>query len=74
MRKFTPIIVIGISPSWFSVVKIVVKNCGTEDMKSIYEMIEAVASDKVLKNTNWKAKVRQQVQRVRKINRPELFN
>lgn len=64
--KYTPIIVVGISPSWFSVVKIALKQTNnTRELKIIYDLVERIAPDKVAKNRNYKAKIRQQVYAVR---------
>lgn len=35
---------------------------GDKDLKPIYDMVERVSPEKVAKNPNWKAKVRQQIQ------------
>jgi hypothetical protein len=64
--SYTPIIVIGISPSWFSVVKIAVKHFGDDELAQVYEMVERIAPDKVQNNQHWKAKVRQKIQMIRK--------
>lgn len=62
----TPVIVVGISPSWFSVVSIAIRNTGSdEDLKPIYDIIERMAPEKVIANRHWREKVRQQVQRYR---------
>lgn len=63
---YTPIIVVGISPKWISVVTIAVKQFGDDELKPVYDMVERIAPDKVAKNPNWKAKVRQQIQVIRK--------
>ncbi len=64
--KYTPVIVVGISPSWVSVIMIAVKHVGAEDLKPIYEMVERIAPDKVNNNQYWKEKVRQKIQIIRK--------
>lgn len=64
--NWTPVIVVGISPSWFSVVSIAVRHHGETDLTPVYQMVERIAPDKVSKNPHWKEKVRQQVQRYRK--------
>jgi hypothetical protein len=64
--NYTPCIVVGVSPSWFSVVSIAVRHFGDSDLKPVYDMVERMAEEKVMGNYNWKAKVRQQVQRIRK--------
>lgn len=63
--NYTPIIVVGCSPTWFSVVRIAANNFGDKELKPIYDMVERIAPDKVANNPNWKAKVRQQIQKVR---------
>jgi uncharacterized protein YfkK (UPF0435 family) len=47
-------------------VKIVVDRCGDDELKPVYEMVERMALDKTIKNQHWKAKVRQQIQEIRK--------
>jgi len=63
---YTPIIIVGISPKWISVVSIAVKQFGDDELKPVYDMVERIAPDKVAKNQHWKAKVRQQIQLIRK--------
>ena len=63
---YTPIIVVGISPTWISVVHIAVRQFGDDELKPVYEMVERIAPDKVSKNQHWKAKVRQTIQIIRK--------
>lgn len=63
--KYTPMIIVGISPSWFSVVSMAVNRAGELDLKVVYDMVESIAPDKIALNQHWKAKVRQQIQRVR---------
>lgn len=67
---YTPIIVVGISPKWISVVTIAVNQFGDDELKPVYDMVERIAPDKVAKNPNWKAKVRQQIQVIRKQTNP----
>lgn len=66
LLKTRQLIVVGISPTWFSIIKIAVTNCGEEDLKPLYEMVERIAPDKVSRNQHWKAKVRQQIQVLKK--------
>lgn len=62
----TTIIVVGVSPSWFSIVSMAVRNTGSdEDLKPIYEFVERAAPDKILGNQHWREKVRQQIQKYR---------
>lgn len=63
---YTPMIIVGISPTWVSVVSIAVRHYGDDELKPLYEMVERIAPDKVLKNQHWKAKVRQSIQVIRK--------
>lgn len=64
-----PLIIVGISPSWYDVVTIAVKNCGMDyNLTPVYEYIERFAPDKVAKNRHWKEKIRQQVQKLRRKN------
>lgn len=60
------IIVVGVSPKWVTVVSMAVRNCGDESMRPIYDVVERIAPDKVANNPNWKAKVRQKVQEIRR--------
>lgn len=62
----TNIVVIGVSPTWFSVVSIACRQFGDDELAPIYEMVERIAPDKVARNMHWKAKIRQQVQEYRK--------
>lgn len=55
------IVIVGVSPSWFSVVSMAVRYCGEEDLQPIYDYVETLAPDKVANNYNWKAKIRQKV-------------
>jgi|SRR5579859_1199516 len=58
-----PIIIVGISPSWKSVVSIALDRAhGEAAMQEIYDLVESIAPDKCEKNGNWKPKVRQQLQ------------
>lgn len=66
LLTYTPIVVVGVSPKWISVVTIVVNQVGDQDLKPVYDMVERLAPDKCAKNQNWKAKVRQQIQIIRK--------
>jgi hypothetical protein len=60
------IVVVGVSPTWFSVISIAIRNTGSdEDLKPIYEYVERIAPDKVSGNRHWREKVRQQVQKFR---------
>jgi hypothetical protein len=68
--SYTHVIVVGVSPSWFSVVSIAVRRHGDNDLRPIYEMVERMAPDKVAGNQHWKEKVRQKVQVYRKRNHP----
>lgn len=64
--SYTPVVVVGISPTWVEVVKIAVRHAGDDELKPLYEMVERVAPDKVNANQHWKAKVRQCIQIIRK--------
>jgi hypothetical protein len=72
------IIVVGVSPTWYSVLKIAIGRCGDDDLQPIYEMVEQIAPDKIAANQHWKAKIRQQIQLFRKreskMDQPQLFN
>lgn len=62
------IIVVGVSPTWISIVSIAFKNHGDNSLQPIYEMVERIAPDKVAQNKHWKEKIRQQIQILRKRN------
>lgn len=65
--NYTPIIVVGASPSWFSVVSMSVRQQGSdEDLAPIYDLVERMAPEKVIANRHWREKVRQQIQVYRK--------
>lgn len=60
--NYIRVVVVGVSPSWFSVVSIAVRAHGDHDLKPVYDMVERMAPDKVSGNQYWKEKVRQKVQ------------
>lgn len=64
--NYTPLIVVGVSPTWISVVTIAIRHCGDAELKPVYEMVERIAPDKVANNQHWKEKIRQQIQVIRK--------
>lgn len=64
--NYTPMIVVGVSPTWISVVSIAVRNSSDQELKVVYDMVERIAPDKVARNKFWKEKVRQQIQVLRK--------
>lgn len=64
------VIIVGISPTWFSVVSIAIRTLGEQDLQPIYEVVERMAPDKIAKNQNWKAKIRQQVAVYRRKSAP----
>lgn len=66
LLSYTPIIVVGVSPTWIEVVKIAARHAGEDELRPLYEMVERVAPDKVNANQHWKAKVRQCIQLIRK--------
>lgn len=66
VRNRQSIIIIGISPTWYSIVTIAVNNHGDQDLSAVYEMVDRLAPDKVRRNQHWKAKIRQQIQVIRK--------
>lgn len=58
-----PVIVVGISPTWKSVVSISLTRLkGKGSLESIYDLVEQIAPDKVAKNSFYKEKVRQTLQ------------
>jgi hypothetical protein len=59
-----PIITIIQSPDWKSVVQIsLIKLNGTGALKDIYDMVERVAPDRIVKNQFYKEKIRQKLQK-----------
>lgn len=61
--NYTPVIIVGISPSWKSVVSMAVSRTGGEAcLSEIYKLVEQIAPDKTANNVNYKAKIRQQLQ------------
>lgn len=67
--NYSKFIIVGISPTWLEVVKIAIRNTGSAtDLAPIYEAVERMAGDKIANNQHWKAKIRQQVQVIRKRN------
>lgn len=58
-----PLIVIGVSPSWKSVVSIVVKKLdGQATVKAITELVETIAPDKVQQNKHYREQIRKVLQ------------
>lgn len=58
-----PVIVVGVSPSWKSVVSIALTRLnGEAHLDEIYTLVEQIAPDKVANNQHFQAKVRQVVQ------------
>lgn len=61
--QYVPMIIVGVSPSWKSVVRIVINRLnGTGSLQQIYDMVEQVAPDKIQKNSFYKEKIRQTLQ------------
>jgi hypothetical protein len=59
-----PVVVIGVSRTWKVVVKIALtKLSGEANLKSIYELVEFIAPDKLIYNPNYRAKIRQTLQK-----------
>jgi hypothetical protein len=58
-----PVIIVGISPSWKSVVSISLTRLnGSAHLDEIYDLVERIAPDKINKNSFYKEKVRQVLQ------------
>jgi len=57
-----PIIVVGISPSWTSVVTIALNRTKEVDIQTIYSLVEQIAPDKCKNNPHYKEKIRQKLQ------------
>lgn len=64
--KYTPMLIVGISPTWVSVVSIAVERAGKDAPQAVYEIVERMAPGKIINNQHWKAKVRQCLQVIRK--------
>lgn len=61
--NYTPVIVVGIDRTWKTVVSISLdKLDGKATLQAIYEVVNKVAPEKVRNNSDYKAKVRQQLQ------------
>lgn len=61
--NYTPVIVVGISPTWKSVVSIAINGLnGSGQLQEIYDLVERIAPDKVEKNQYYKEKIRQTLQ------------
>lgn len=61
--KYTPMFIVGISPTWKDVIKIVLtRSNGEAAVNEIYEMVKEIAPDKVSNNPFWKEKIRQKLQ------------
>lgn len=61
--KYTPMIIVGISPSWKDVIKIVLtRSNGEAAVNEVYEMVKEIAPDKIKANPFWKEKIRQKLQ------------
>lgn len=59
----TPIVIVGISPSWKSVISIAITRLnGSANIQAIYNMVEQIAPDKVTNNKFYKEKIRQKLQ------------
>jgi hypothetical protein len=71
--NYSAVMVIGVSPTWISVVTIAIRRCGDEELKPVYEMVERIAPDKVAGNRHWKEKIRQQMQILRKKKQKEVI-
>ena len=57
-----PIIIVGVSPTWQSVVTIAMGRLREATLDVIYELVEQIAPDKVSSNQHYKEKIRQQLQ------------
>lgn len=57
------VIVVGVSPTWKSVISMAInRNNGEAALSDIYKAVEVIAPDKCRKNSNFKEKIRQQLQ------------
>lgn len=61
--NYSQLVVVGVSPSWKSVVTIAMSRIKTGNVAAVYEMVEMVAPDKVTSNKHYKEKIRQTLQR-----------
>lgn len=58
-----PVIVVGVSPTWKAVITIAInRSNGEADCKTLYDMVERIAPDKVQSNPHWKEQIRKQLQ------------
>lgn len=57
-----PVIVVGVSPSWTSVVTIALNRTGEADIQTIYSLVEQIAPEKCQNNPHYKEKIRQKLQ------------
>ena len=61
--NYTPVVVVGISPTWRSVVTLAVSRAGGEvNLQEVYDLVEQIAPEKTERNQHYKAKVRQTLQ------------
>lgn len=59
-----PMVIVGISPSWKSVITIAMTRLnGEADLKAIYEVVEYIAPDKVVSNKFYREKIREKLQK-----------
>lgn|SRR5574343_67980 len=64
--NYTPMIIVGVSPTWMSIVSMAIRQVGDDELKPLYDMVERLAPDKTSNNQHWKAKIRQTVYALRK--------
>lgn len=57
-----PLIIVGVSPSWKTVVTMAMTQLEEADIEIIYEVVEKIAPDKCEANQHYRAKIRQQLQ------------
>lgn len=61
--NIVPIVLVGISETWRSVITVAInRRNGEADIQAIYSMVEQIAPDKVAGNKNYREKIRQQLQ------------
>jgi len=62
MLNSVPMIIVGVSPSWKTVINITLTRMnGEAELQEVYEMVERIAPDKIQNNLHWKEKIRQQI-------------
>lgn len=64
--NYTPMIIVGITPTWVSIVGLAIRERGDSELQPLYDMVAKIAPQKVQNNQHWKAKIRQTVYTIRR--------